>query len=222
MECYIKELKYRRDKNDRIESLDKENKRLIKESAHMKDTIRDFDMYIAAKSEELRHMSSLKFTNEGEIERLKRRLVKEQDRVTELLSLVENLTESRSDVYELALDQNTEIKELVEERDELLELAMDNFHRPSICPEYDNLSSKLARTTDAAFELKRLSNELKAEISEHKRQNDSLRTELSLHTEIETKVKSLKLQLAAEKRISQKYARDLHDMVKQQATLSAM
>jgi archaellum component FlaC len=191
---YIKEVKYRRYKNDRIAALEAEVKTAERE-LKVKPAIKESYHLLEREIEELRtHVSAIIWDKED----LQRTLLQSSETIQ---ALKRDIDKEQSLARQLR-DDNREL------RCKVRKLAVQ-------CQTRD---SEILR--DARLEIE----ELKQKIVNLESQTTVVAVPITACecSDLKAQVQSLKLQLATEKRISQKYARDLQEKDKQQSVLTAM
>jgi len=189
---YIKEVKYRREKNDRIAALEAKVKLAERELIKVKYTpvsCKTYDDLEKANEELRKHVSAIIWDKED---------------------LQRTLLQSSETIQALKRDKDKE--------QSLLRQLRDKNRVLTAKLECQMRDSEILR--DAKLEIE----ELKQKIVNLESQPTIVAVPITACecSDLKSQVQSLKLQLATEKRISQKYARDLQERDKQQSVLTAM
>jgi len=194
-EKYIAEVKYRREKNDRIAALEAEVKIAERELKVKYTPVKETYNHLEREIEELRkHVSAIIWDKED----LQRSLLQSSETIQ---ALKRDIDKEQSLARQLR-DDNREL------RCKVRKLAVQ-------CQTRDSETLR-----DSKLEIE----ELKQKIVNLESQPTIVAVPITACecSDLKAQVQSLKLQLATEKRISQKYARDLQEKEKQQTVLTAM
>jgi hypothetical protein len=213
IDSFVKELKYRKAKNDRIEELERQISLRatplgrLPFGYHIDEDIQELDFERETKRELLVCRTNYELLQRDNKELLAQIAILRSDTALESkLAEANARCKKLADVARRLRNENTDIIHSAQKQEE--------------------------RSTLELAEIIRKNNGLEDKLAGLLRDNDCLEDnttpvvlvaeEIPDVSDLKAQIQSLKLQLATEKRISQKYARDLQEKDKQQSVLTAM
>jgi hypothetical protein len=213
-DVYIKEVKYRREKNDRIEELEKQ---ISSKSTplgrrpfgyHIDEDITELDFVRETKRELLVCRTNYELLQRDNKELLAQIAILRSDTALESkLAEANARCKKLSDIARRLRNENTDIIHSAQKQEERSTLELAEIIRKN-----NHLEDTIANLKDLLVEIARDSDNRPVLVAE----------EIPDVSDLKAQIQSLKLQLSAEKRISQKYARDLQEKEKQQTVLTVM